>query len=261
MIPILILIMLQWAGPMYFYDFPQLFEPQLIKHFSVSTVEISLLYSSSSAPNLVSNLMAAWVIEKIGLGVATVIFSAQCFFGIFICFLGITLNRFELLLVGRLVFGFGYGTMFLTQTTANERWFNGKFMTLASGLCRSCVYLFAAVSSYLQPEFYFMDRGFELPFFVYAIVAFACFVTTAIFGAVHIKKKYLLETHAEKEAMKSKFSLNDFRHTGFLPWLISMNISLVSNCYYQVMNFTTDMLVKRYGMKYVAAPRAVGIRY
>lgn len=253
LIPMLVLIMMQWAGSVYFYDFPQLFESQLINKFAISTVEFSLLYSVASAPNLVSNIFAAWIIDRVGLGLSAVLFSAQVFIGVFVCYLGIVMEKFQLLLVGRFLFGIGFDTTFLTQTMAVERWFGGRFMTLANGLCRSWVYLFAAVASYIQPGFYLESRGFQMPMFVYAVVAFGCFLSTAVFGYVHLKKKKMLEESKEKEAMESKFVFTDFAYLGFLPWLIAITLALISNCFFQVMNFSTDMLVKRFGLEYMEA--------
>lgn len=236
--------------------FPQLFESQLINKFTITTVEVSLLYSVSSAPNLVSNLIAAWLIEKIGLGISALLFSTQVFIGIFICFYGITNGQFKLLLIGRFIFGIGFDTTFLAQTLAAERWFSGRFMTLAISLNRSCVYLFAAISTYLQPELFFKYRGFEVPLFAYALVAVMCFLSTAMFTMIHIKKEHILEDKQTKNAMKSKFSWKDFKHLDFMPWMIAINLALISNCYYQVMNFSTDMIVNRYGLEYVEAKNA-----
>lgn len=257
--PVLIVIMLQWCGAIYFYDFPQLFESQLINKFKISTIEISLLYSLSSIPNIFTNLLGAWLIEKIGLGLSSALFSTQVFLGIFICSLGIFNNNFKYLLVGRVFFGIGFGTTFLSQTLSTEQWFSGRFMTLAYGLNRSCVYLFQAVSTFLQPELLFNSRGFEFPMFVYGAIAFVCFLTTAIFAVIHMKKNHLLKDKKSEKAMKSKFGWKDFRHIEFISWITAMDIAMTSNCYYQVMNFTTDMIVKRYGMNYEEAKNATTI--
>lgn len=256
LIPILILIMLQWAGAMYFYDFPQLFEPQLIKKFNISTIKVSLMYTFASAPNLIMNIFAAWLIEKIGLAVSTVVFSSTVFFGILICFFGFTTEKFEYLLIGRLIFGIGFDTMFLTQALGSERWFSGRFMTFAYALTRSCVYLFSTVALYYQPELFLKYRGFQVPMFVYACVAAFTFVTTAIFSICHLKKKHLLVDKKSKKAMESKFHFKDFKLVGFMPYLVVLYLAVMSNCYYQVMNFMTDMIVQRFGLSYIEAKNA-----
>lgn len=255
----LVLIMLQWAGANYFYDFPQLFTAQLIQKFGITTVEVSLLYSAASAPNLVSNLIAAWIIEKIGLGISAVLFSTNVFAGIFICYIGFMNQNFKLLLIGRFIFGIGFDTTFLTQTLSCANWFNGRFMTLANSLNRSCVYLFAAVATYLQPELLYKYRSFQFPMFVYSVVAFGCFLSTALFSVIHVKNQSKLIEKNEKEGMKSKFQFRDFKHLDWMPWIIAICLALISNCYYQVMNFTTDMIMMRYGLDYIHSKNATTI--
>lgn len=268
LLPVLFLIMMQWTGAIYFYDFPQLFESQLITKFAITSVEVSMLYSFASIPNIFSNMLGAWFLQKVGLGISVVLFSSQVFIGTLICFYGIYINDFKYLLIGRVFFGIGFGLTFLSQTISTERWFNGRFMTLAYGLNRSCVYLFQAVSTFIQPVFLVKSRGFEFPMFMYSVVSFFCFLSSAIFSILHIKNKQLLKrvvTKEQEEEKKKKKNqeesckLKDFRHIRKISWAIAFTIAMTSNCYYQIMNFTTDMLVKRYGFDFLQAKDAVAI--
>ena len=89
------------------YDFPMLFTDQLIKEFEITTVEIEYLYSVYSIPNFVIAPLGGILLAYTGAGLGACILNGIIVTSTFLLFLGIQSRNFTVLLVSRMVFGFG----------------------------------------------------------------------------------------------------------------------------------------------------------
>ena len=84
------LCMFQWSGAQFFFDFPQVFESVLIQKFNISASKIGLLYTYAAMPNLVINIVATYMIAKMGLAMSLPLFQTLLFIGICLIFLSVS---------------------------------------------------------------------------------------------------------------------------------------------------------------------------
>lgn len=67
-------------GIYYNYDFPQLYEAEIISEFRINTEQLDYLYSVYSIPNFVLLIFATPLIGKTGLGMMCLLSTAVIFF-------------------------------------------------------------------------------------------------------------------------------------------------------------------------------------
>lgn len=255
-----------WAGGVYFYDFPQLFEQVLITEFKVSTFEVGFLYSIASTPAIILIPLGSWMISHIGISMGAIVFTTMMFVGIFFCFLGVKTGNYDLIIIGRAIFGVGYETCYVVQASCTEKWFSGRFLTLAFAINRSCCYLFASLAAYFQPIIFISSRSLETSLFYYTVVSSSCCVFGFIYYFLDRKYEHNLkddepEMNEEGEEVQSrtsnedeqKFYLSDLKNISLHSWLLLMLFAVFSNCLYQFSNFGTDCFVNRFGFDYIAA--------
>ena len=262
LMPILIAVICQWTSSSCFYQFPQLFEDYLIGKFNITTVEVSFLYSIGSVPNLFVNIFAALLVRATGIGYSALIFQTLIFTGVVLTSWGVYIESFDMMIVGRIIFGMGYDTTLLGQSIATNKWFSGRFLTITFSLNKFTSYLFSSSSVYIMPIFYKMTRGVQLPLLGYGFIAFFVFMLTLMFFFVDYLNEYKLglededdETNADGE--KFVFNVSDLRFVSGLSWMIMSLIAIYPQCYLQFMNIGTDLVVKRFGDPYLAAKNVI----
>lgn len=253
---------LMWGSGSFFYDFPQIFEPILIAEFKISTYDVSYLYTSIALASIAVMPMGGYVIAKIGLGLAALLFNFLIFIGTFVIYIGSSLNDFYYVFLGRLIFGIGCEPAFMCQNIAYEKWFSGRFLTIAYGLNRFFIYLFFVLDIYVQPKLFLKTRSLVTPIFIYGVVgALSCF-TCIIYFLLEYGNEDKLEDFDHKgekeESGKEKshgFNFKDLKKISKLSWVLISIICIMAQVNIQMTNFVTDMLVKRYGLAYEEAEK------
>ena len=99
----------------YVYDIPSMLETQLVKQFGISISYYSLLYTLYSLPNAVLPLFGGYFIDNFGSEAMLLVTCSVTVLGQWIVFLGICLEHFPLMLLGRFVFGSGAEIMTMLQ--------------------------------------------------------------------------------------------------------------------------------------------------
>lgn len=251
-----------WAGGVYFYDFPQLFEQVLITKFRIDTLEVGLLYSLASAPTIVLIPVASWLINIIGLNSGAVLFNFLMYLGIMGCFMGNYYKNYLFFIIGRALFGLGYETAYVIQSSCTEKWFSGRFLTMAFAVNRIVSYSFSSFAAYIEPVIYEKSRALESPLFLYGlIISFTCFISFFYF-LLDFKNEHKLEDEAEEEnkgIKDQKFKMADFKKISSQAWLMIITFGVLSNCLYQFTNTGTDALVNRFGFDYLEAKDMIAI--
>ena len=276
---LLVVIPLQWTAVSFSYDFPQMFEAALIQNMGISTFQIEFLYSLGSLPNLVSNIIAALLINRIGIQLVAVIFQAVLMFGVGLTFLAVRGNSYTLLLIGRVFVGLGFDLTFMLQLVTAERWFSGKFLTFSYGLGRSFAYIATAVSYFFTPRFFLKYRNLEASVMLCMGFCAVIFVTTAIYAVIDIKNEHYLklkggggEGHGEErdvggcgegegseDVLGKEFKFKHLKYISIKSWLYCLQVAMFVQMYYQFTNTATDLLTTRFGLSYETAKNALAI--
>ena len=95
------------------YDFPGILNSNIQEELHVSATQINLLYTVYAIPNILFPLFGGYLIDIIGVRKGVFIFSLILVIGQVVCTIGASksVSNFYIILVGRIIFGFGGETL------------------------------------------------------------------------------------------------------------------------------------------------------
>lgn len=250
-------------------DYPQALSEPLRKTLNVDAVQISTLYTIYSIINLFTAPIGGFVANRIGVANTGLIASLLSFSGSAIAFIGIWYSNFYIMLAGRAVYSVGGETLLIVQASISERWFSGKFLSVALGLNTTFGLMVASFSNFSQPLMFAYFRDLEVPFlymFVTGFIGFLCFAIYSIMDMKYDVKKTAEETaRASKDGSStasqdnSNFKFGDLARMGPLFWATVMIYTIVANAYYQLTFILTDFAVHRFNYPYLEAKNSLSI--
>jgi MFS family permease len=128
---VLIFASLTMFGNYYVYDCIAPIADLLTKQLGFSDSNIGLLQAIYSIPNVFMVLIGGYIVDRIGVRKALLIFGTLCFLGSVVTVLSPTLS---VMAAGRLIFGLGAESLIVCVTTAVAKWFRGKELSFAFGI-------------------------------------------------------------------------------------------------------------------------------
>ena len=174
-------------GCLYVYDFPQLFTDTLIKDFGISTSQISWLYSIYSIPNFVFAPIGSMILNKTGLGIGSMLVTGIAMMSMIVFYIGIETKSYAILVLARGIFGIGAETLIICQTTIAEKWFTGKFLSVAIGFNNVISLIGAAVASMLGPFLFTSFGNLQVPTIAGILACVLSFTCGFVYWTVETK--------------------------------------------------------------------------
>lgn len=244
-------------------NFPALFEGILIKEFRVSTLEISYLYSMMAFPNIFCNLLGSILINFIGLGLSSIIFTTLPFLSMIMTYWGYLDKNFSYLVIGRFVYGFGFENTLIVQAVAAEKYFSGGNLTAILALNRTMSNLAAAFASFYQPVVFVKARSLDMNLLIYGLIAFV-----SVGGAIYLAFREVSDERDErrnrlegkKESRKlRRFRLSDFKKISGLSWIMFVGGALFIQGYMQFSYFANDFFIHRTGLSLLESKSVMSV--
>ena len=143
---VLIFVSLAMFGSYYAYDALSPLADVLKQQLGFSDLNLGFLQMMYSFPNIFTVVIGGFIIDRLGLRKALMIFAVLSFVGPAITAAS---GHLPLMATGRLIFGMGAESLNVAVTTALARWFRGKELSFAFGLNLTASRLgtFAALNS------------------------------------------------------------------------------------------------------------------
>jgi hypothetical protein len=136
---ILAAICLVMASSSYSYDIPAALHAQLQEYMGDHSkeqfeLEFNLLYTVYSIPNVILPFIGGALVDQLGASFMVPMFVSFCVVGQAIFTLGTARKHWQLMLLGRIVYGLGGESTYVACSTVLSEWFAGKEMAFAFGL-------------------------------------------------------------------------------------------------------------------------------
>jgi hypothetical protein len=130
---VLFLCSLMMMGNFYIYDNPSALKPYLQNAFKgqLSEAKFSLLYSVYSFPNIVLPFFGGFLCDKYGAYNCTILFSLFVLIGQLVVSIGASATNYNLMLLGRVLYGLGGETITVSQGAIIADWFAGGELAFA----------------------------------------------------------------------------------------------------------------------------------
>jgi MFS family permease len=131
---VLVLVSLSLFGQFYVYDSIGPLADTLQRQLGFTQTQIGLLNAIYSFPNIVMVVIGGVIVDRVGTRLATVAFGCICLLG---AILTACTPSFPVMAAGRLLFGIGAESMFVSVTTALGQWFVGRQLSFAFAISLS----------------------------------------------------------------------------------------------------------------------------
>uniref|UniRef100_A0A8C5R2F7 Lysosomal dipeptide transporter MFSD1 n=1 Tax=Leptobrachium leishanense TaxID=445787 RepID=A0A8C5R2F7_9ANUR len=198
-----------------------------IEGLGMSPQEFNFLYAIYAWTNAVVVIVAGFLIDKLGNRFGLFLFSLLTVLGSSIFALGShfkgTSYMLPIMLIGRLLFGAGNGSLTIVQARVAAFWFKGKELALALCLTRSFSRLGSVLNFFITEEFE-CQYGIQWTLWGGTILCILGFLSAVIVSELDIAGvKQLGLDGAIKEESK-KVRAQDIQHLPLRYWLLALTI-------------------------------------
>ncbi|EDO41128.1 predicted protein [Nematostella vectensis] len=267
---LLIFTCLMTFGSYYCYDMPSKIDgnpppdgtvingTDCIKGLGLTQIEFNLLYSIYAWTNAVIVLLAGILIDKLGNGVGALLFSSMCLIGVSTFASGLYLQgtkaMFPIMLLGRILFGSGNGSLTIVQNRICAIWFTGKELAFAFGVSLAFSRLGSVMNFFLTEEFE-EKYGLQITLWGGSILCgfgVLCAITATTLDYTGIK---LLNRKAEMEAQSKRMRVTDIKFFGSSYWLLAMTLMFFYNGVFPFVSDASDFIETNYAETFKFGPK------
>ncbi|KAH0554201.1 major facilitator superfamily domain-containing protein 1-like [Cotesia glomerata] len=222
----LALMCLLGFGSYFCYDNPSALQDNFKNDLDLSTSKFVLLYSIYSWPNVVLCFIGGFLLDRIfGIRLGTIIYMALALAGQIVFATGAIVNKFWLMMLGRLIFGIGAESLAVAQNSYAVLWFKGKELNMVFGLQLS----FARVGStvnflVMEPIYNYVAKDYSGPecigivLFLASLTCVFSMICASLLGLMDKRTETLLRRgHNEEPKIVRLTDIKDFKG---IFWLI-----------------------------------------
>ncbi|XP_073986739.1 lysosomal dipeptide transporter MFSD1-like [Rhodnius prolixus] len=216
-------------GSYFCFDNPGALQDLITKDMMLSTTQFSYLYSFYSWPNTILCFVGGFLIDRIfGIRIGTVLYALIVFIGQLIFALGSLLDSFNVMLLGRLVFGIGGESLAVAQNYYAVLWFKGRELNMIFGLQLSFARVGSAVNFITMGHLYDLInqyfKGREALGVTLLVASITCVISflCALFLACLDFKARSGDNGEAKKSNKEVVSITDMKDFSPAFWLITV---------------------------------------
>jgi MFS family permease len=238
---VLIFVSLAMFGSYYAYDALSPLADVLKQQLGFSDLDIGFLQFMYSFPNIFTVVIGGFIIDRLGLRKALMIFAVLSFVGPAVTAAS---GHLPIMAAGRLIFGMGAESLNVAVVTALARWFKGKELSFAFGLNLTTARLgtFAALNSPTWARWAYAN--WRTPFLIAVAFAALCLVGAIVY--------WVMEEWAEKNYDLGKVSTDkvvfaDLFKFGVSYWLIVALCVVFYSAIFPFQTFAVKFFMEAHG--------------
>jgi MFS family permease len=238
---VLVFVSLAMFGSYYAYDALSPLADVLKQQLKFSDLDIGFLQFMYSFPNIFTVVIGGFIIDRIGLRKALMIFAVLSFIGPAITAAS---GHLSVMATGRLIFGMGAESLNVAVTTALARWFRGKELSFAFGLNLTASRLgtFAALNSPTWARWAYAN--WRDPFLIALAFSALCVIGAFIY--------WMMEVWAEKNydlgrVSTDKVVFTDLLKFGLSYWLIVALCVVFYSAIFPFQTFAVKFFIEAHG--------------
>ncbi|XP_077980947.1 lysosomal dipeptide transporter MFSD1-like isoform X2 [Glandiceps talaboti] len=194
--------------------------------------EYNLLYAIYAWTNAVVVLGAGYLIDKLGNRIGLFLFSGLCLLGSSVFALGAmfkgTSAMLPIMLVGRLLFGSGNGSLTIVQNRITAYWFRNKELAFAFGVTLTLSRAGSVLNFFLTPNFE-KEYGLKWTLWGGAMLCGIGFISAFILSILDIVGIRQLGQEGHVASQSKKLRLRDIKYMSLQFWLLALTIMFFYN--------------------------------
>ncbi|RKP12917.1 major facilitator superfamily domain-containing protein [Piptocephalis cylindrospora] len=215
----------------------------------IDNAQYGVLQSTNSLINSIIPLLGGVLMDRFGTGAGSILCTGLILLGSGLTAIAAEVRSYGLMLMARVLFGMGSGTIVVAQESILSTWFRGKGLAMTIGLqiATSRLFGFLAHASALPIKLATGHYGTVL------WVAFALCLTSFTLNLVYLYVHRLsLRHHAHVVQARAKkphrrFSLSALLYIPGTFWLVPLTIALLSGVWMPFLAIVSDYMTVHFG--------------
>lgn len=190
------------------YDIPQFLSAQLISKFNLDQEDLNTSYISLYLVGIISIILTPSLIQKFKASLVALI---SCFFiasGCILSLYGVMITNYSVVIYGRVIFGIGCMSCFISVAVILEKWFKEKMLTFAMSLMDFMNIGAATLSSFFTLPIFVKYRDIDMPFVYSGFVGIGSCIAALIIYIVDEMRDRRIEKEKFEFEKKLKETLN-----------------------------------------------------
>ncbi|KAI9297440.1 MFS general substrate transporter [Neoconidiobolus thromboides FSU 785] len=219
----------------------------LKKNMQITNHEYGVLQSSVALVNTILPVIGGLSIDKFGTSKGSILATSFITLGTIMVAISTNISYFPMMIIGRLVYGLGSGTIVIIQGAIITHWFKDSHLSSIMGMkmISSRVASFLAMASVIPiaQKTGFYGNGFWLA----AILCILSLLFNIFFVILSNKQKEELSNEElEDLKKKKKFEYKDIFQLPKLFWLFGLISFTLAACSNTFLHFNTELLMLRF---------------
>lgn len=226
--------------------------------------EYNLLYVVYAWTNALVVIGAGFLIDKMGNRVGVFLFSFFCVLGSSIFAAGIYLRGTDamlpIMLLGRLIFGAGNGSLTVVQNRISAFWFAGKELAFAFGMTLTFSRLGSVLNFFITSHIY-SGVGLNWTLWIGALLCCIGLISAVILSFLDILGIRLLGQEENIVAQSKRMNLTDIKYFSLSFWLLSFTIMFFYNCVFPFVADASKFMQDKYNYNHYTSSYIAGAVY
>jgi len=240
---ILLVVSLVMFGSYYIYDSLSPINEFIQQDMGIDNAKFGLLFSFYSLPNLLFLLLiAGFILDRFGIRKAGTIYVFLILLGSVVTSLGAG-KSFAVMLIGRMIFGFGSESTLLVTNKVIARWFKGKELGFAYGLNITVMRLGTILALNSAAQIAGKAGGWRWSVWAGAIVMLVSFILFLIY--------LIIDKDVDKNiegGVEDKILIKDVLKLSSAFWFISILCMTFYSAIFPFANHAPRFLQMKFGM-------------
>lgn len=210
----------------------------------------NLLYAIYAWTNAVVVIGAGFLIDKLGNRVGVFLFSFLCVLGSSTFAVGAMLKgspaMLPVMLIGRLLFGSGNGSLTIVQNRITAYWFKNKELALAFGICLAFSRL-GSVLNFITTQNFESSYGLTWTLWGGAMLCGLGFLSAIVVSFLDVYGVRQLGDTENLKTESKKVRVTDVKYFSISYWLLALTIMFFYNGVFPFVADSTKFIIKKYG--------------
>jgi len=214
-------------------------------------------------PNIILPLFGGFLADCIGVRFAINLFGFLVLIGQGVFTLGAYSENFQLMVLGRLLFGLGGESLTVTQLPLIAKWFKGGELAFAYGFAKSAVRLGKSANSLFTPKIYLWTNTLYAPLLAGFIVSLISTISGLVLCQLDRKadqEENLVESPT-RTSSKKRIHWKDFKTFPRIYYLFLASYAFLFAAFTGLSNTLNKLLVTRFGFDTNIAGNLVMLYY
>ncbi|XP_071135592.1 lysosomal dipeptide transporter MFSD1-like [Mytilus edulis] len=228
----------------------------------MSNDDYNLLYAIYAWTNAVVVIGAGFLIDKLGNRIGLFLFSFLCVLGSATFAAGVffkgTSAMLPVMLIGRLLFGSGNGSLTIVQNRITAYWFRNKELAMAFGITLAFSRL-GSVLNFFMTQIFEDAYGLTWTLWAGAILCGLGFISSFIVSFMDIYGVRQLGDEQNLQTESKKLKVTDIKYFSMSYWLLALTIMFFYNGVFPFVADASDFIFEKYKDKYDFSKRTSSI--